>query len=171
MLFRSFVLLLISSRFSPKLSTLKKKYKATSHRLRYIHLTTPPCHSSQLRKGHIPLRPITTSKVRSQTLSSLAPCSSPRLLCNKDILRKTLQQHHNKLNMTSMLPSPPQGARLPRNDSFSTEDITRAFQESASKPRNHLSLRIVHHDETSPPPPSPLESRPVSSFGFPERRR
>lgn len=84
-----------------------------------------------------------------------------------------LQEQHCKsiVNMTSTLPNPPQGARLPRNDSFSTEDITRAFKASATKPRNNLSLSIVKHDETSPPPPSPLDSRPASSFGLPERRR
>ncbi|KAM0705413.1 hypothetical protein Q7P35_008203 [Cladosporium inversicolor] len=69
--------------------------------------------------------------------------------------------------MTSTLPQP---ASLPRNDSFSTDDITRAFQASESKPRNNLSLRVVQADEICVPPPSPLPSRPASVFGFPQRK-
>ncbi|KAM0719328.1 hypothetical protein Q7P37_005233 [Cladosporium fusiforme] len=72
--------------------------------------------------------------------------------------------------MTSTLPQPAQAPRLPRNDSFSTDDITRAFQASASKPRNNLSLRVVQADEICVPPPSPLPSRPASVFGIPERK-
>ncbi|KAM0699479.1 hypothetical protein Q7P36_000481 [Cladosporium allicinum] len=72
--------------------------------------------------------------------------------------------------MTSTLPQPSETPRLPRNDSFSTDDIARAFQASASKPRNNLSLRVVQQDEICVPPPSPLPSRPASVFGLPERR-
>lgn len=75
--------------------------------------------------------------------------------------------------MTSTLPQPAQAPRLARNDSFqnfSTDDITRAFQASESKPRNNLSLRVVQADEICVPPPSPLPSRPGSVFGFPQRK-
>jgi hypothetical protein len=73
--------------------------------------------------------------------------------------------------MTSTFPQPSQGgARLPRNDSFSTDDIARAFQASESKPRNNLSLRVVQAEEVCVPPPSPLPSRPASVFGFPQRK-
>ncbi|KAI6826584.1 hypothetical protein KC340_g12239 [Hortaea werneckii] len=69
--------------------------------------------------------------------------------------------------MTDSMPMPTAGAaQLPRNDSFSTHDIHQAFKASASKPRNNLSLRVVQQDETAPPPPSPLDSRPASAFGF-----
>lgn len=53
------------------------------------------------------------------------------------------------------------GVSLPRNDSFSTEDIARAFQASALKPRNHLSLKIVQQDELEVPPPTPHESSSI----------
>lgn len=72
--------------------------------------------------------------------------------------------------MTSTFPQPAQAPCLPRNDSFSTDDITRAFQASESKPRNNLSLRVVQDQEICVPPPSPLPSRPVSVFGLPERK-
>ena len=72
--------------------------------------------------------------------------------------------------MTSTHPQPTQTTGLPRNDSFSTDDITRAFQASESKPRNNLSLRVVQADEICVPPPSPLPSRPASVFGFPQRK-
>jgi hypothetical protein len=74
--------------------------------------------------------------------------------------------------MTSTLPQPTRTTCLPRNDSFSTDDITRAFQASESKPRNNmnLSLRVVQADEICVPPPSPLPSRPASVFGFPQRK-
>ena len=67
--------------------------------------------------------------------------------------------------MTSTMPLPSYQTQLPRNDSFSTDDITKAFKDSASKPRNHLSLKVVKQDETSVPPPSPSESRPASVYG------
>jgi len=74
--------------------------------------------------------------------------------------------------MTDSMPMPTARAQLPRNDSFSTHDIHQAFKASASKPRNNLSLRVVQQDETAPPPPSPLDSRPASAFGFgPAHRR
>lgn len=75
--------------------------------------------------------------------------------------------------MTSTLPQPTQsGPRLPRNDSFSTDDITRAFQASESKPRNNLNLSLrVAQEEICVPPPSPLPSRPASVFGFPQRKQ
>ncbi|KAI7288001.1 hypothetical protein KC345_g158 [Hortaea werneckii] len=74
--------------------------------------------------------------------------------------------------MTDSMPMPTARAQLPRNDSFSTHDIHQAFKASASKPRNNLSLRVVQQDETAPPPPSPLDSRPASAFGFgPPHRR
>lgn len=61
--------------------------------------------------------------------------------------------------MTDSMPQPqPHAASIPRNDSFSTEDIARAFRASALKPRNDLSLRIVKHDETMVPPPTPHEA-------------
>ncbi|KAH9845801.1 hypothetical protein Tdes44962_MAKER00011 [Teratosphaeria destructans] len=65
--------------------------------------------------------------------------------------------------MTDAMPLPSSTTHhIPRNDSFSTDDIHRAFQASASKPRNDLSLRIVQQPEIAPPPPSPLVSRPGS---------
>ncbi|KAK5138055.1 hypothetical protein LTR08_005853 [Meristemomyces frigidus] len=65
--------------------------------------------------------------------------------------------------MTDAMPMPSSATQLARND-FSAEDLTKAFKASDKKPRNHLSLRIVHKDETTVPPPSPLESRSASSF-------
>ncbi|TKA30435.1 hypothetical protein B0A50_02662 [Salinomyces thailandicus] len=75
--------------------------------------------------------------------------------------------------MTDTMPLPSNTHdSLPRNDSFSTNDIHEAFKASATKPRNNLSLRVVKQDETAPPPPSPLHSRPVSAFGHgPSHRR
>ncbi|KAL1582643.1 hypothetical protein WHR41_08748 [Cladosporium halotolerans] len=73
--------------------------------------------------------------------------------------------------MTSSLPQPAQAPRLPRNDSFSTDDIARAFKASATKPRNDLSLRVAAADEVCVPPPSPLPSRPASTFGLPPQRK
>ena len=63
------------------------------------------------------------------------------------------------------MPMPTYQSQLPRVDSFSTDDITKAFQAAASKPRNHLSIKIVQQDETTVPPPSPLVSRPSSAWG------
>lgn len=59
--------------------------------------------------------------------------------------------------MTESMPLPQNTSQLPRNDSFSTEDIAKAFKASAKKPRNDLSLRIVRQDETEVPPPTPRE--------------
>ncbi|EMC95953.1 hypothetical protein BAUCODRAFT_34716 [Baudoinia panamericana UAMH 10762] len=76
--------------------------------------------------------------------------------------------------MTDTMPLPSTTTQLPRNDSFSADDISKAFQASAAKPRNNLSLRIVQQDETLVPPPSPHHSRPStrrSSFcGRPDMR-
>ena len=69
------------------------------------------------------------------------------------------------INMTSTMPMPTDQTQLPRVDSFSTDDITKAFQAAATKPRNHLSIKIVQQDETTVPPPSPLVSRPSSAWG------
>ncbi|KAK5119527.1 hypothetical protein LTR85_007627 [Meristemomyces frigidus] len=69
------------------------------------------------------------------------------------------------------MPMPSSGAQLPRNDSFSADDLTKAFKASASKPRNNLSLRIVQKDETTVPPPSPLDSRPSSMYGRTDSHR
>ncbi|EME81361.1 uncharacterized protein MYCFIDRAFT_176643 [Pseudocercospora fijiensis CIRAD86] len=80
-----------------------------------------------------------------------------------------LQVIHNTLTQTSTTSSSamtdtmpmPSGVQIPRNDSFSAEDFTRAFKASATKPRNDLSLRIApSRDEPSVPPPSPRTSRP-----------
>ncbi|KAK5168669.1 uncharacterized protein LTR77_005978 [Saxophila tyrrhenica] len=73
--------------------------------------------------------------------------------------------------MTSTMPLPTSQTQLPRNDSFSTDDITKAFKASDTKARNHLSLKIVKQDETTVPPPSPHESRPASAYGHREVRR
>ncbi|GAB7366339.1 hypothetical protein MBLNU230_g8139t1 [Neophaeotheca triangularis] len=76
--------------------------------------------------------------------------------------------------MFDTMPQPQQQTYLPRNDSFSSQDISKAFQASAQKPRNNLSLRVVKQDETTVPPPSPLESRPSSIYSsrpYPESRR
>lgn len=67
--------------------------------------------------------------------------------------------------MTDTMPLPSSGTHLPRNDSFSADDLTKALKASASKPRNNLSLRIVQKSETTVPPPSPLGSRPSSFYG------
>lgn len=72
--------------------------------------------------------------------------------------------------MTDTMPMPTSGSQLTRND-FSTEDLTKAFKASATKPRNNLSLRIVQKDETTVPPPSPLDSRPSSVYGRQESHR
>ena len=73
-----------------------------------------------------------------------------------------------------MLPAMPTPPKLTRNDStssFSSADINQAFKDSASKPRNHLSLKVAQADETTVPPPSPLHSRPASAWGHrPERK-
>jgi len=66
--------------------------------------------------------------------------------------------------MQSQTPTPPSLAptptTLPRNDSFTNSDLTKAFQASARKPRNQLSLKIMQSQDDKPtavPPPSPLE--------------
>ncbi|KXT03162.1 hypothetical protein AC579_4971 [Pseudocercospora musae] len=72
--------------------------------------------------------------------------------------------------MTDTMPMPSSPAQIPRNDSFSAEDLSNAFKASATKPRNDLSLRIApSRDEPSVPPPSPRTSRPSSVYG--DRRR
>jgi hypothetical protein len=58
----------------------------------------------------------------------------------------------------------PRHVQSSRNSSFSDDDITKAFQASAAKPRNHLSLKIVQQEETIAPPTSPLDQR-SSMFG------
>lgn len=70
-----------------------------------------------------------------------------------------------KLKMTDTMPLPTQQSPIPRNDSFSAEDLSKALKASATKPRNELSLRIALHDEPTVPPPSPRESRPASVYG------
>ena len=76
----------------------------------------------------------------------------------------TLPQPTKK--MTSTMPTPqPQLTRTDSSSSFSTADIQEAFAAAASKPRNHLSLKVVQQDETAVPPPSPLHSRPASAWG------
>ncbi|KAK4498183.1 hypothetical protein PRZ48_010840 [Zasmidium cellare] len=65
------------------------------------------------------------------------------------------------------MPMPTQQSPIPRNDSFSAEDLTKALKASATKPRNELSLRIANHDEPAVPPPSPRESRPAKRNSSP----
>jgi hypothetical protein len=70
--------------------------------------------------------------------------------------------------MTDTMPMPSQRSTIPRNDSFSAEDLTKALEASASKARNDLSYRL--NDSPSVPPPSPQRSRAPSVYAT-ERRR
>jgi len=110
----------------------------------------------------IPLSNYTTDSYHI-SLNSRTRLGSPRLhrRCHlPDTTTQPTTTYHVK--MTSTYPNPTQTSNLPRNDSFSTDDIKRAFQASERKPRNHLSLKIAQTDEPSVPPPSPLQSRPSS---------
>jgi len=128
----------------------------------------------QLR--HIPASDQTNSTY-SHTYERLA--STPDLLASTISYHSTRDLRHNiksystlkNSTMISTMPLPQSTDKLPRNDSFSTNDITNAFKASATKPRNHLSLKVVQQDETAVPPPSPHESRPASAYGHREVRR
>ena len=54
--------------------------------------------------------------------------------------------------MTDTMPLPTQGSSIPRNDSFSAEDLTKALKASATKSTNELGLRRASQDETAVPP-------------------
>ncbi|KAK4613458.1 hypothetical protein CLAFUW4_09190 [Fulvia fulva] len=65
--------------------------------------------------------------------------------------------------MTDSMPTPARQTCIPRNDSFSAEDLSKALKASANKPRN-LSIRDIN-DDPAVPPPSPQKSRRSSFYG------
>lgn len=74
--------------------------------------------------------------------------------------------------MTDMMPEPTSRSTIPRNDSFSVEDITKAFKASASKSKtSERQYRIADSNVPTVPPPSRSSSRPASIYGAGGDRR
>lgn len=121
------------------------------------------------------------------TLSSYRPSSLPRSykytfpvstpqkgLLLLTIKNKPLQHHFIKITttapstvatttkMTDTMPLPTQHSSIPRNDSFSAEDLTKALKASAKKSSKTQAFAALQQDHSAVPPPSPHQSRPVS---------
>ncbi|CZT14627.1 uncharacterized protein RCC_00599 [Ramularia collo-cygni] len=62
--------------------------------------------------------------------------------------------------MTDTMPQPTQNSSIPRNNSFSAEDLTKALKASATKKSG--AFTSLQQDHSAVPPPSPHHSRPVS---------
>jgi hypothetical protein len=59
---------------------------------------------------------------------------------------------HANAKMTDAMPLPAPRTPIPRNDSFSAEDLTKALKAAVNKPRDFLN---VQQDILAVPPPSP----------------
>lgn len=116
----------------------------------HLNCITPDLRQS-LSRSSSPFQPTVCKSVRARHPSSRSPS------------RETSPA------MTDLMPSPQSTSGLPRNDSFSTEDIARAFRASALKPRNDRSLRIMREEEIDVPPPTPHEY--ISLCNGSERKR
>lgn len=88
-----------------------------------------------------------------ETIKNIPPYHTP------PNTNKTAPSTKTTAKMTDAMPLPTQRSSIPRNDSFSAEDLTKALKASATK---KSSTNLFSQDHSAVPPPSPHQSRPVS---------